>query len=699
MSRNLVVAIVLLVAPSLSAQSNPWPPLVKPPAATGGGASDAAVICGLEDYAYLPDVAGASANARDWYLYLAKTKKIRPDRIRRLSGGECSRETLLKAVRRAAQSVRAGGTLWFVFIGHGAPARDGSEGVLIGADARQTEESLYARSVTQSELLGAATGRQAMTVVVADACFSGRGAKGALVPGLQPVLLAGGKPPGENVLWLSAAKGNEFAGPLPGLARPAFSYLVLGGLRGWADGTFAGKKDGRVTAAETVAYAKGVLEALLNERRQTPTLLGQHENRVLAAGAREDGPDVADLAVALSGETVAVKPVTGGDGAVPAAPKVDLSGLDVEKLKQLERLSKAVQHANATEKSKTATLEARAEAWAAVAMVEVAGGNEWAGRAEKRAARWRALLAQRSRLRADWARVSEMLPLSVVSRKEKLRVVKTVVDGYAALSAEPEHAAARNALARLRRGDDMVPEAPVGTAAGPTGYVAIQPGTFTMGSPPSEAGRDTDERQHRVRITRGFWLKATEVTQREWTAVMGSNPSQHSSCGNCPVEMVSWFDAVKYCNALSRKEGLPECYSADGSRFEGLSCRGYRLPTEAEWEYAARAGATGARYGDLDAIAWYNGNANSTQPVGRKQPNAWGLYDVQGNVWEWTNNWYGSYSGDVTDPTGPSKAKVRLNRGRSFTCDAHEVRFAYRSGNRPDRRYNSLGFRPARSLP
>ncbi len=127
MCRSVVAAMVLSAVPSAAAQSDPWPPLTRPPAAVGGGADDAAVICGVEDYAYLPDVAGANLNARDWYLYLAKTRKVRPDRIRRLSSGECSKETLLEATREAAQRVRRGGTLWFVFMSPCSPGAAGGE--------------------------------------------------------------------------------------------------------------------------------------------------------------------------------------------------------------------------------------------------------------------------------------------------------------------------------------------------------------------------------------------------------------------------------------------------------------------------------------------------------------------------------------------------------------------------------------------
>ena len=249
--------------------------------------------------------------------------------------------------------------------------------------------------------------------------------------------------------------------------------------------------------------------------------------------------------------------------------------------------------------------------------------------------------------------------------------------------------------------------------SGPAGFVRIEPGTFTMGSPTSEEGRDdTNETQHEVTITRAFWLQSTEVTQGQWRAVMGTSPSHFSSCGDdCPVETVSWEDAVAYVNALSASEGLDACYS--GSTFAGLGCEGYRLPTEAEWEYAARAGTTTATYaGDLTAadcddatlpgIAWFLCNSDGrTHEVGTKRVNGWGLYDMLGNVSEWTGDWYSSSypSGSVRDPLGPDEGSLRVYRGGSWGLVARNVRAALRFPFGPALRSLNLGFRPARSAP
>jgi len=239
--------------------------------------------------------------------------------------------------------------------------------------------------------------------------------------------------------------------------------------------------------------------------------------------------------------------------------------------------------------------------------------------------------------------------------------------------------------------------------------VSLPAGRFTMGSPEGEEGRAGDEVQHEVVLSRGFLLGEVPVTQAEYQAVVGANPSHFSGHPDRPVEQVSWLDAVRFCNALSRGLGLEEAYVVDGEEvtWKGLSCSGFRLPTEAEWEYACRAGTTGARYGNLGDVAWYDGNSGyggnlgkETHAVRGKQPNAWGLYDMLGNVWEWCWDWWSSFpQGVVTDPVGPASGSRRVSRGGSCYYDALYARAASRFSYDPVNRYDDLGFRLARSLP
>jgi len=209
-------------------------------------------------------------------------------------------------------------------------------------------------------------------------------------------------------------------------------------------------------------------------------------------------------------------------------------------------------------------------------------------------------------------------------------------------------------------------------------------GTFMMGSPELENGHCYDERQHEVTLTKGFWLGETPVTQRQWQSVMKSSPS-HFKGADLPVECVSWDDCQKFIQKVN----------------EQLDC-GARLPTEAEWEYACRAGTMDVHYGagNLDEIGWYGntffGFGRTTYPVAQKKPNAWGLYDMIGNVWEWCSDWYGDYPhGSITDPTGPSLDAYRVSRGGSWLSLARYCRPAYRGRDSPDNRSYSLGFRVA----
>lgn len=239
----------------------------------------------------------------------------------------------------------------------------------------------------------------------------------------------------------------------------------------------------------------------------------------------------------------------------------------------------------------------------------------------------------------------------------------------------------------------------------------VRPGSFQMGSPTTEDGRDTDEQQHEVRITRPYLLAETEVTQAQYEALLKTNPAIGKGEGTQPVENVTWFDAITYCNALSAQEHRTPCYARTGDTVTwNQDCTGYRLPTEAEWEYAARAGQPGRFSGgdEPGSVAWYDENSQGrTHPVGTKAPNAWGFRDMSGNVWEWVWDWYdpayGKPSGATSDPTGPSNPTSagpwRVPRGGSFRHSAQNVRVAYRGRYSPQLAVGNLGFRVARSLP
>jgi len=208
----------------------------------------------------------------------------------------------------------------------------------------------------------------------------------------------------------------------------------------------------------------------------------------------------------------------------------------------------------------------------------------------------------------------------------------------------------------------------------------IPAGEADMGSPADEKGREEEESRHRVKITRPFRMGVTEVTQAQWKAVMGQRRGGFDG-DNLPVEEVTWKDAVAFCEKLSKQEG-----------------KTYRLPTEAEWEYACRAGAMGRFSGGekLDELAWYDDNGEEkTHPVATKKPNAWGLYDMHGNVAEWCADFYAApYAAQAAgDPAGPAQGTSRVVRGGSWSSFERGCRCASRSNANPAHQMKTVGFR------
>ncbi|MBU2547285.1 MAG: formylglycine-generating enzyme family protein [Proteobacteria bacterium] len=228
-------------------------------------------------------------------------------------------------------------------------------------------------------------------------------------------------------------------------------------------------------------------------------------------------------------------------------------------------------------------------------------------------------------------------------------------------------------------------------------FVLIPAGRFVMGSSPAERGRATDETPHPVTISRPFYLQSSEVTQGQYREITGINPARFSDGGDDrPVEKVSWPDTLAFIDLMNRRERTG----------------GYRLPTEAEWEYACRAGSTTAyHWGDVADCGRANfgvsnwsrecegsGPGRPSKP-GTFPPNAWGLFDMHGNVWEWCQDWYGAYpDGPAVDPTGPPSGRRRVRRGGGWGYDATECRAARRGSSAPDFRNYGIGFRLARDM-
>jgi formylglycine-generating enzyme required for sulfatase activity len=265
--------------------------LSNPPTGPGSGKKDAALIIGVEEYSFVEKVIGARRNADDWQAYLTATLRVPPGKVILLRDRNATAERIRKSATSIASEVAPGGTLWVIFIGHGAPSPDGKDGLLVGADAQAMIESFYARSLPIRELVGLLTkGKQARTVVIVDACFSGRASSGrTLVTGLQPLVVMRMAPFGhdQRIILMSAARSDQFAGALPRAEdpRPAFSYLVLGALRGWA-----ADEKGRVRAGSVVDFARRALR-LARDRTQTPELVTGSPAAILSIGT-ESAPDL-----------------------------------------------------------------------------------------------------------------------------------------------------------------------------------------------------------------------------------------------------------------------------------------------------------------------------------------------------------------------------------------------------------------------
>ena len=304
---NLLLSLWAAVA--LSAAPVEWPDLSTPAPPLLGSEGDSALVVAIERYGSVPGVPGAVENGNDWYRYFTKTLGLKPSSVFLLRDNEGTLEKMKKFAKLAGKAAAPGARTWVVFIGHGAPSADGKDGVLVGYDAQSDVDSLYARNLPRKDLLQlAAPGKDDRPVLILDACFSGLTASGKpIVEGLQPLVLAQnfGLPP--RAVILSAGKSDQFAGPLPGKARPAFSYLLLGALRSWADRD----RDGNVTFREAVDYSRDALQALLKDRTQTPELFGDHGEEGVPTLVMEAGPDISALVLgqAPASATAPVKTV------------------------------------------------------------------------------------------------------------------------------------------------------------------------------------------------------------------------------------------------------------------------------------------------------------------------------------------------------------------------------------------------------
>lgn len=426
--------VCFLTAASLlsgAALASDWPKLSSPAQPVAKAEQDAAVVVAIEKYAFVSSIPGAVDNADAWYDYLTKTLGVPFERVTLLKNEDATREDIVASLKKAADQTGKDGTLWFIFIGHGTPSPDGKGGVLVGVDAQQKASSLQARGLGEPEARRILAQSQAGRIrVILDSCFSGRDSSGGtLAPGLQPlVVLSPAQSADPRLAVLTAARGDQFAGPLPGASRPAFSYLTLGALRGWT-----GAK--AVTAGDVLDYANKVLSAMVRGRQQVATLSGNPQ-APMAPSAGEAGPDLASLQKTASNAAPMFKaaepaPVDAlkAPSALGATAGMDWKTLDVDALEAYNRIV-------SFDKSDSSAAE-KAARWTEFAL-------KYPGRkdaAEERARAWRqyaltarraiaAAVARHKSLEKDWDKLARLHKMEVIGQKDKESWSLQFLDAY-----------------------------------------------------------------------------------------------------------------------------------------------------------------------------------------------------------------------------------------------------------------------------
>ncbi len=493
--------------------------------------------------------------------------------------------------------------------------------------------------------------RSQRTVLLVDACHSGFAMKGMKSGGS----FSGAKYRGQGRVVIASSRQSQYSVEHKKVKHGVFSYVLMEALKGQADGD----RDGVVTLLEMWSYLFPRVKRLavqLKNYPQTPVFFGALTGSIPLSFPKPQKPPVPKQEEKKGWLRI---------GSVPSGASVEVGGVDMGET----------------------PLRVGVKAGVVEVKVSLRGYKVWKRRLMVFAGRER-----RKVLRlAQETRASEPGAKRPVRREPPARRESSHVG-----SLEPMRRALQAGTVRSIRGL-------LGAKR-----VWIPAGRFVMGS--NRGDRD-EKPKHQARISRGFWMMQTEVTQGQYKKLMGRNPSRCKNCGlNCPVENVSWNDAALFANRLSDRSRprLEKCFVCRRGKCRAkshrryLSCKGWRLPTEAEWEYAAKAGTIWARYGSLDKIAWWGafsgGNSrDSTKSVRGKKANRWGLYDMLGNVWEWVYDRYGKYSlGAVIDPVGPSSGWLRVYRGGSWNVSARYVRATKRSRNVPRRHFNALGFRLVR---
>jgi formylglycine-generating enzyme required for sulfatase activity len=631
-----------------------------------GGDRDAVLIASIERYSYYPNdpIVGAHKNAEAWYDYFHKARGIPIERITLLRDVQVTKSRLARHVQQLAKEVPKGGIAWFVFIGHGAPSRDGKDALLITLNAQPAPDSIAEESITRAFVENTLSGSEAgKAVLVLDTCFSGTGTSGkALAQGLQTFEWQAepNAPSAAKLVVLTAASAGQYAGALPGSQRPAFSYLALAALSGWGR-----ESPGPVTARDVWSFSRLWMRKLVDGREQTPTLRGDG-GFVMGIGA-EKGLSLSMVIPRVRPPTYAPHPAN-----VPVAIGMDPKPAHPSYVVSPEvRVAEALQAAKNAERDRADPARI-VEAWESLAKMK--DHNPHIAMAAQKAAEWRAMVASQQALielaRKEWHELQRILALDVVSSEEK-----------------------RERLTRFRRAYGRVAEFGEGIRTASERLLGCLKGAVLVpgGSLDSPSGKKT-------RVP-DVCFDRYEVSAEDYRACVEGGKcspaqSQFVTCNygradraKHPINCVDWQQAKIYCEA-----------------------RGARLPTEEEWEWAARGGAEARSYpwgsqsphasllnacgsecrlSARTAEGWLTLHKGSdghvyTAPVGSFPAgvSAHGIHDLSGNVAEWLG---------TIDPQEPSLRSV--GGGSFLSTKAALVSARHRDSRSASSRADNLGFR------
>lgn len=673
-----------------------------------------ALLIGASDYAddRIPDLPACANDAREFYKVLTDPSvgMFPAQNVTLITDSEVTRVHVVDALDDLSRRASKDDLVLIFFSGHGATdSRDQSYWVM-----HDTFGNLRSTGLPQNEindLLDSIKTDRLVTLI--DACYSAATAQVGGTKSLVDVKKIYSNFAGEGRVVIAASTGEQLSVVIghgkPGHGYSAFAWHVIEAFKGQADKE-SGDGDGVMTVTELWAYVKDRTErtARLEGGNQQPQIQGQFgSNFMLSVNAdqlrrslRETTETKALRATRLvtiermylEEETLTRDQTQLANRLLNADPET-LDGYDAKRLEYViqaadgaltaEQLRRALELIETPQQRKARlareAVEAKEREQQEIARLarEVAQAAEQERQRKARLAQEAAIAAEKDRQQ----KIDDLLLTARFNNKANGRTALTALDEL--LKLNPTHSEAlalRDKIAKYygpsKLGDTWTNS--IGMK-----FTYIPAGEFVMGSPPDQAGRYQGENRHRVRLTKPFLLGVTEVTQAQWQAVMGGNPSYFKGDAH-PVEQVSWHDTVSFCEILSNREG-----------------RRYRLPTEAEWEYACRAGTTTAYYtgnddAALDRAAWYHSNSDTkTHPVGLKVPNAWGVYDMHGNVWEWCSDWY---KDDLTRQVMDPKVTVvspegRVSRGGGFLQPQGFCRSAHRGTSQPGIRNFAKGFR------